>query len=108
MQTNLTLVNGCDPVWLDPLAIKFRFCNHSYKKGLPRQINNGIIEPPSLQVIIWLMAVLSLTGNSVVLICKFITLKKNNATMTSEKKVHSTMVINLAIADLLFATFWEF
>ena len=65
MQTNLTLVNGCDPVWQDPPGIKFNFCNHSHKKSRPRQINNGIIEPPSLQVI---MAVLSLTGNSVVLI----------------------------------------
>jgi len=105
MQTNLILVNGCDPVWQDPLGIKFKFCNHSDPKSLPRQRNNGIIEPPSLQVIIWLMAVLSLSGNSVVLISKFITLQKNYATMTVEKKVHSTMVINLAIADLLLGVY---
>jgi len=82
MQTNLTLVNGCDPVWQDPLGVKFRFCNYSDPKNLPRQKNNGIIEPPSFQVIIWLMALLPLTGNSVVLISKFITLKKTYATMS--------------------------
>ena len=105
MQTNLTLVDGCDTVWQDPLGIKFRFCNRSDLKSRPRQRNKGFFEPPSLQVIVWLMAVLSLTGNGVVLISKFITLKKNYATMTSEKKVHSTMVINLAIADLLLGVY---
>jgi len=100
-QTNLTLVTGCDPVWQDPLGIKFRFCNSSIQKRTARQQNNGIIEPPSFQVIIWIMATLSLTGNCVVLVSTFITLKQNHATMTAEKKVHFTMVINLALADFL-------
>ena len=104
-QTNLTLVNGCDPVWQDPLGIKFRFCNFSTQKRRPRQRSKGIIEPPSLQVIIWIMAALSLTGNCVVLVSNFITLNKTYTTMTAQKKVHFTMVINLAIADFLMGAY---
>ena len=105
IQTNLTLVSGCDSLWQDPLGIKFRFCNSSTQKRTARQQSNGIIEPPSFQVLIWLMAVLSVTGNCFVLFSSFITLNKNYATMTAEKKVHFTMVINLAIADFLMGVY---
>ena len=51
------------------------------------------------------MAALSLTGNCVALVSSFITLNRNHTTMTAEKKVNFTMLINLAIADFLIGVY---
>ena len=101
LNEDITRSNSCDPTWENPLAIKYRYCNTSITNHTVRQYGNGIIDPPYMQVLIWIMAVLALTGNVCVLIYSLISLKNNYQTITSEKKVHLILLTNLAFADFL-------
>ena len=101
LKEDITRSNSCDPMWQNPLAMKYRYCNDSITNQTARQHGNGIIDPPYLQVLIWIMAVLALSGNVCVLVYSFISLKNKYQTMTSEKKIHLILLTNLAFADFL-------
>ena len=67
--------------------------------------NKAFIDSLALVVYIWFVAIISAIGNLVLIGCTFRSFKKSFNLMSKVERIHNTMLINLALSDLLMAAY---